>query len=302
MKPIHSYLFLLLLVGATWSCSDSDASLQSTGRLNVFMVDAPFPTDLVSEANVTVFRVEARLSEPDMEVSGEAAEMPGEDNSASGGFITLMEDDIPLNLLDLVGGVTEQLVSAEIPAGCYDLIRVYVKGVNVVMQDGTQYDLKVPSGAQTGIKIFMDPCIAVVGGLSADLILDFDVSQSFVPKGDWKSPEGINGFNFTPVIRGSNQSTSGTLSGLVTTPGAEETTEVVAGAMVTLYAPDDTEVASTSTDAEGQYEMAGVNAGTYRMEVTLEGFQPQSVEGIEIAAGNKTIQDVELVAEEATDE
>ena len=43
--------------------------------------------------------------------------------------------------------------------------------------------MKVPSGEQTGIKVFIDPGIHVEGGISAELLLDFDLSKSFVMRG-----------------------------------------------------------------------------------------------------------------------
>lgn len=302
MKVPTYYALLFVMITSIFGCSENEGPTPTTGRLNVFMVDAPFPTDMVKEATVTVFKVDARMADSNKEEDMGEDGMTGEGPTAPGGFVPLMENEVTLNLLDLVGGVSEQLVSSDIPVGCYDLIRVYVRGVQVVLKDDTVFQLDVPSGAQTGIKVFMEPCIEVAGGLSSDLLLDFDVSRSFVPKGSLTSPNGIEGFNFTPVIRGSNLSTTGTLWGTVTYQAEADVPEPLQGAMITIYNPDETELASTQTDSEGNYEISGVDAGSYRVEVTLEGFIPQSVDGIEVVAGNRTNQDFIMEAEVMPDE
>lgn len=66
------------------------------------------------------------------------------------------------------------------------------------------------------MKIFIDPSIDVVGGLTAELLLDFDVSQSFVIQGNPAFPADIKGFIFKPTIKAANLSISGRLAGTIT--------------------------------------------------------------------------------------
>ena len=206
-----------------------------------------------------------------------------------------MEEEIDLNLLELTNGVTETLVNTEVPAGLYDLVRVYVKGVNVVLKDGTTYDLNVPSGEQTGIKVFIKPGLWVKGGLSADLLLDFDVSQSFVAKGGGPNWVNLQGFNFKPVIKATNNSTTGTLHGMVTTIMEQDSIVALEGAQIAIFAAD-TLNTTTFSDETGAYMVMGLLEGTYDVEVELEGYQMETAEGIEITAANKTEQDFELTA------
>lgn len=279
------------------SCTDNDDKNRDYGRLSVNLTDAPFPHDLVAEANVTIFKIDARYK-GDMNIISEV-----EDNSDSSmiteeksSFVVLMEDEMEVNLLELTNGVTKNLVDLDVPVGIYDLVRVYVKGVNVVLTDGSTFDLKVPSGEQTGIKIFIKPGLVVEGGLSADLLLDFDVSKSFVAKGGGSNFENITGFNFKPVIKACNMSTAGTLSGKVTTL-QEEVAVGLKGAQVAVFAAD-TLNTTTFTDADGKYMVMGLMAGSYDVEVELSTYQKQSVADIEIVAGNTTSQDFVLVAGE----
>ena len=282
-------IFSLVFVACS-SDSNNGGSADTMGRLTLQLTDAPFPFDMVAEANVTVFKVDARLAE------SEDDEVEGDTEEDGYPFMTLMEEEIPVNLLDLTNGTTEQLADLDIPAGTYDLIRVYVKGVNVVLTDGRTFDLKVPSGEQTGIKVFIDPPLTVAGGLSSDLLLDFDVSRSFVAKGNTKSVDGINGFNFKPVIKVSNLSTAGTLSGVVSTMDGE-TSVAVENTQITILDLEDAEITSGASDVDGAYAIMGLEAGTYKAFAAMEGFINTDTVEVNIVAGNKTIQDFVLEPE-----
>lgn len=311
-KVLSIILFaaLTLFIG----CSDGDDITNGMGTLKVQMTDAPFPHDLVAEANVTIFKIDARYKSEEMEMEMESeSESETEDATTDtyeedghSSFITLMEDEKNINLLDLINGVTEDLVNTKVPVGTYDLIRVYVKGVNIVLVDGRTFDLKVPSGEQTGIKVFIKPGIVVNGELTSDLLLDFDVSKSFVPKGSRKDFTGITGFNFKPVIKACNKSTAGTLSGKVFTTNQEDLVVGLKGAQVDVYLAEELEpipaeepepYRTTSTDEDGAYTVLGLEAGSYKVVVELDGYEMLTEEAVavEIVAANKTIQDFELM-------
>jgi len=292
MKIKKFSIFLIAFLGITIGCTDNNDASSDTGKLIVQLTDAPFPHDLVAEANVTVFKIDARNKSMDAE-----ADMDSEMTLEEGGspFIVLMEEEIEVNLLELTNGVTETLANIEVPVGNYDLVRVYVKGVNVVLTDGTTYNLDVPSGEQTGIKVFIKPGLTVTGGISSDLLLDFDVSRSFVAKGSTKKVESITGFNFKPVIKASNMSTAGTLMGTVLS--IEEELEIaLEGAQISVFAADTLNTTGFS-DADGNYAIMGLDAGTYKALAELEGYFPSDTLDVEIAAANKTIQDFELELE-----
>lgn len=265
----------VMLVGMLFAaCQEEYSNESTTGKLNIQLTDAPFPTDLVAEANVTITKIEVRKV----------------DEEEGNTFITLSEEEMSFNLLDLTNGVTASLVDLEIEAGAYDLVRLYVSEASVLLSDGTLHDMKVPSGEQTGIKIFMDPAIEVAGGLTSELLLDFDVSKSFVVRGNSNSPAGIKGFIFKPVIKASNLSTAGSLTGNIT--DAEEL--AIDGAQVAIIAAD-TVYTTSFADENGDYTILGVDAGTYNVEYSKEGYQITTIEGVEVVAGNATNQDAQLL-------
>lgn len=276
-QVVFSFAALLFFAGLAGCNSDGDS--EGSGKLTVKMTDAPFPTDLVAEANVTISKIEIRQA-------GSTEGSP---------FVTVMETEVSANLLDLTNGVVENLASVDIPAGSYDLVRLYVAAASVVLSDGTTYDLTVPSGAETGIKIFIDPAIEVAGGLTAELLLDFNVGSSFVAQGNLTSPAGVTGFIFKPVIKASNESFAGRLTGTVTAE-IEGESAGVEGAQVSVYAAD-TLNTMTFTGEDGSYTLLGLHAGMYDVVVEAEGYVETTSDDVEIVAANATTLDLTLVQE-----
>ncbi len=257
---------LILSLAAGFTGCESPAEESDTGTLSVLLTDAPFPADLVAEANVTIDSLEVRQK------GG---------GGGNGPYITLSSSPQSFNLLDLSNGITTGLAELDLPTGSYDLLRLYVGEASVVMNDGTTYDLTVPSGAQTGIKIFVKPDIAIVAGVATELILDFDVSRSFVVQGSLDAPTG---FLFKPVIRGVNESTTGGIIGVV----SDTSSTVLQN--IEVWAEQDTVVSTAFTDSTGFYAMVGLSAGVYTVKAAAAGYDTASVPDVEVtAAGNVTI-------------
>ncbi|NER11298.1 Carboxypeptidase regulatory-like domain-containing protein [Muriicola jejuensis] len=294
-KSIYNLLLALLVV---LGCSKSEPAPAGMGSLTIQLTDAPFPHDMVAEANVTIFKVEARYKgedENDEDHDGNTDKAGTDDDSGS--FIVLMEEEITVNLLDLTNGVTETLVDIDIPAGVYDLFRVYVRDANIVLndEDNTTFQLNFPSGESSGVKIFIKPPLVVTTGLSADLLFDFDVCSSFVPRGKIFS-DNFNGFNFKPVIKVSNLTTAGTLQGGVSTLEGEDLLPLD-GAQITVMREGEV-VTTTFSGENGGYVVMGLDPGMYQVMVELTGFESQTVESVQISAGNYTSVDFELIPSE----
>ena len=261
---VCSILFLIILFGCERGVDNSD-----TGTLSIKLMDAPFPINLVSEANVTINKIEVRKYQYESEGNP---------------FLVLSEDESTYNLLELQNGITADLVEIEVPVGDYNLIRLYVSSADIKLNDETVYSLKVPSGDETGIKIFIEPSIRVVSGLTTELVLDFDVSQSFVVQGDPFTPAGINGFIFTPVIRAANVSTSGSINGKV----VDKDSNILEDANV--WIEDNGNTYSSFTDSEGMYILSNIPEGTYTVNATKKTVDVEydivPVENVEVVSGN----------------
>lgn len=285
----------LLVLGAVTlvSCNKEENVIPGDkGRLNVYLTDAPFPIGLVENTFVTIDRIEVRQH------TGEE----GAEEQES--FIVIAEGAMEFDLLQLSNGITAHLGSVDLEPGYYDMIRLRVVDSRVVLTDGKDYELKVPSGSTSGLKIKIEPAIEIREGQTADVLLDFDLSKSFVAKGNVKAGQ-ILGFNFKPVVRGIYMGAAGRIQGTVT----DSEGQPLENAWVKLLIPvleteasseeeaEDNILVSAYTDASGNYKLIGIPEGSYMMACELEGFTGQLADGIEVSAGKQTTVNFTLTEE-----
>ena len=276
---IFAALVIVLFAGCADVESQNDQQKQldgdQYGHLVIKLTDAPFPFDMIESATVNIFKVEIRKVCDCEEDEYPYIELP------------LPDDSNEFNLLELRNGITADLVEMGIEPGTYDLIRLYVDKAALKVEDGDEYMVKVPSGEQTGIKIFMDPPLNVVSELTTEVVLDFNLEKSFVLKGNANTPAGIKGFNFKPVVKAVNNTTEGTLAGEV----YDADTETLLPGISVWIEQDGAEIASASTDEQGYYAFPGLIAGFYDVIAGSDGFYSDTVEGVQIVEGNLTVQD-----------
>ncbi len=268
----RTVLIILAAVSILLMPACKKTSYDGPGRLVIKVTDAPFPISSIESATVTISKVELRKA--------------GDSIPDGNPFIEVFSGTKTFDLLDLRNGLVGDLVDMVIPQGSYDLIRLYVDEASLKLKDGGDFTVKVPSGKQTGIKLFIEPRLNVVGGLTEELLLDFDLANSFVMRGNLNSPHGINGFIFKPVIRVVNNSTAGTLEGLVT-----DSLKVKVDSAA-VWVKMDTIVASTVADSLGKYKIIGLPAGIY--SVFAAKGDTVHVDGVRIVEGNRTILDIML--------
>lgn len=187
---------LALLTGCR-SSSDSDASM------SVRLVDGP--VNGFSEVNVNIQSVEIR---------------------GNGGWITLGTPNKTINLLSLVGGVSETLASgATLPEGNYGQMRLMLGTGNTVrLADNSVVALTVPSGLQTGIKLVVN--FTVAAGTTKDVWIDFDAAHSI----QLVQAGGSRQFILRPTVWAYDKVATGSISGTLTDSGVNPLP--LAGAMV----------------------------------------------------------------------
>ncbi|MCH8054090.1 MAG: DUF4382 domain-containing protein, partial [Planctomycetes bacterium] len=124
----------------------------------------------------------------------------GDSDDGDGAFVTILDEEVSFNLLDLQNGLTAPLASASLTASSYSQIRFIVSSGHVVLADGREFELTVPSGEQTGIKLSFD--FTITGDETTTLLLDVDVSKAFVPipGGDVNDASQIESFLFKPSL------------------------------------------------------------------------------------------------------
>jgi hypothetical protein len=295
-KISRAVLGSLLGIAAVTACSDSTGT--NMGKLTVKMTDAPFPFAEVSSVDMWVVRIDARTQS--------VSESEASDASDTDGWTTIASPNTSINLLSLQGGVTTNLGTTSLATGNYNGFRLILdtQKSSVTLKDGTVLTggdgIIFPSAPQTGIKINLDAPIQVTQDSSV-MILDFDVGSSFVMRGN---SIRNNGLLFKPVIRAVATELTGSLTGSVRSESA--TGAAVVGATVDVLkdgtAVDDTVaanvVASTATDASGNYRFSFLLPGAYEVRATpptASGFQPALLpDGVTITSG-ATVADKVIV-------
>ncbi len=293
---MHGYfrrLSALSVVALAFSaCAESSGP--TMGTLTVRLTDAPFPFSEVARVDVFVTRVEARRSEP--------TEAEAEDETNRGGWTTIATPGVSINLLDLAGGVTTNLGAATLATGRYGGFRLILDTdrSTITLGDGSTPPIHFPSAGQSGIKVKLDQPIDLTEDGSV-VTLDFDVGRSFVMRGNTVD----RGFNFKPVIRAVAQDITGSAIGSVratsTTGAGVEGASIEVLTAGSLLGDNDPAhvVATTATDANGDFRIAFLLPGAYVVRATppvASGFKPALLAGgLTITSGTETLAPVIVV-------
>jgi hypothetical protein len=188
------------------------------------------------------------------------------------------------HLLSLQGGITALLGDATIPAGDYAQLRLVVDSAMVLLDGETNPRiLKVPSGMQTGIKVEFGGPVHILPGRT-DLLVDFDVSRSFVLAGPPLAPIQVL---FKPVLHGVVTDQSGSISG--TSSPAD------AFGLVMAISGTDTVAMDSADGTTGAYVLPFLPPGDYTVadSTTVAGYHNHSVQ-VTVGVGEHVTQNFDL--------
>jgi len=248
-------LFGLMLLNGCENDSSSEGTMstEGTGQIRMYLTDDPAEYE---EVNIVVTRVEVHLS-------GE-----GE----TGGWIVVSDSDAVYNLLELTNGANAILADDTLEAGHYTQIRLYLdEGSNVVV-DGVTYDLTIPSGIQSGLKL--NHPFDIEPETLYELTLDFDAEESIHQTGNGT-------YMMDPVIRVQANAISGSIAGEI--DPAESLSSVW------IVAVEDT-ITTYADSISGAFVLSVIPEGTYDVTVTPTQGSYQDT----------TITDVVVIAQEET--
>jgi hypothetical protein len=205
MRTLRTLPVLVALLAAACSNNASAPDLKpGEGRMVVQLKDAPFDVAEVQSVDVFVLRVQGKLEETTD--ADAAADVDG----SGGGWLTVAEPNVSIDLLTLSGGNVATIGQAALAAGTYKSLRLVldVSKSSVTLKNGTQLtatsqpSIMFPSAGSSGLKINLDQPIAIDDGGTTTVLVDFDVGNSFVLRGNTIMQ---NGLLFKPVIRATVQ-------------------------------------------------------------------------------------------------
>ncbi|PKP11510.1 MAG: hypothetical protein CVU08_12055 [Bacteroidetes bacterium HGW-Bacteroidetes-3] len=265
MKNIK-YFFVALLLIAAASCAN-DNTTTPVGTLSLKLTDAPMHYDQFMSASITIDKIEI----------GNSAQ--------ANSFMTLTNTTMKYNLLELVNGMTSTMATMEIPAGDYNLMRLYISSTEMKMLNGDTFSYNMEQDGYSGsgmmqngmmlnnqnrsIDIQLDHFMTISKGGMSEFLLDMDVDQSFMLEGvnyDNMMMMSMTGFTFMPTMRFVDMSTSGTINGTV-----QDATENLPNATISLM-HNGTLYTTTHSDENGHYAFIGIPEGMYTVEAELDGY------------------------------
>ena len=186
------------------ACGGSGGDSSSTGSLSLSVTDAPVDTadNVVVEFN----GVEIKPTDGDS-ITFDYTERCVADPASC-----------QIDLLALSDGTSELILDDEtVASGQYDWLRLMVKAEpgerdSYIVVNGQEFELRIPSGAQTGLKI--NGGFVVPAGGESSFTIDFDLRKSV---NDPQGPPASDDYILRPTLRMVDNSTTGTLSGNVDT-------------------------------------------------------------------------------------
>ena len=198
-----SMYMAVLTAAALAACSTYDstnAPSEGMGSVRVQLTDAPFPFDSVAKVEVHVVRVDARIADAD----SAAADANVSDNS-QGGWVEIARPDKIVELLALRGGKVADLGSTQVAVGTYRGLRLIIDASksSLTLKNGMSLTgasspgVKFPSADKSGLKINIDGGVAITEANATTLVIDFDVGNSFVMRGNSITQ---NGLLFKPTL------------------------------------------------------------------------------------------------------
>ena len=261
----------LILSAGLNACSSNDSS--STGLLSVSVTDAP-----VDEAEKVVVEFRGVEIKP---ANGDSITFDFTDKCTADPLLC------QIDLLALTNGFSEQILNGEIvPAGQYNWMRLKVNAEQNVRDSyitiaGEEFELRIPSGAQTGLKL--NRGFIVPADDEASFTIDFDLRKSV------HDSVGTDYYILRPTLRMVDNTETGTLSGNVDssfftndcTANAEGITTsavyVFEGTVTTPddedgegFGPDPITSALVENDGVSNYKVGFLSAGDYLIAFTCD--------------------------------
>jgi hypothetical protein len=267
MKQISLLLSIVFALFVGFTACDSTGSDGGTGTMEIVMTDAPANYDSV---NVTINSVRVHKK-----TDADTDSTESDDEAEEDGWITITDEQMKVNLLELTNGNQVMLGSEELKAGNYSQVRFILGDDNTVTVDGQTHSLQTPSAQQSGLKLNVNA--EVEENTTYTLLIDFDAARSIVRKGN-------GGYLLKPVLRAVNLAETGSISGNV--QPTDFNTHVLA-------ITDEDTIGSTITAENGDFKIMGLTEGTYNVafDPDSDQYADSTVTDVEVTAGEETVVD-----------
>lgn len=246
-KSIMPIMIFGLMVLFVTSCTKDNGNNSTKAQLSVRMTDAP--------GNFEAVMVDVQ----GVEVIG-----------SNGSTVLLNTHNRVYNLLNFSNGVDTLLATGDLEVGTVSQIRLILGPNNSVKVGGVVYPLSTPSAMQSGLKLQVNQTLEA--GVSYNILLDFDASQSIVLQGN-------GDYQLKPVIRTIDTAISGSIKGSVTPIGT----------IAIVTATSNGVTYASITNLSGNFLISGLPLGIYVVTITpILPLLPVTISGNSVTVGVST--------------
>ena len=241
------------------------AAPPAANATHILLTDDPFPYDRVARVDLYFVSVSGSLSP---------------DTGSTGSFVTLATPHRRINLLALQGGVTDELGAPVLSTGILTAVRVVIDtdSSSITLKDGRVLTATSSPGiawqssaGRPVLNALVHEQIQVpdTGGVVA---IVYDVGLAFIPPQVIDPSSTDSGFIFSPVLRATDATRTGSVAGTVRADSA--TGVPVVDASLQLYLgnptwPENTwsTMATARTDATGAFRFAYVTPSAHWAQI-----------------------------------
>jgi hypothetical protein len=218
------------------------------------------------QAHVNVRMTDAPAAYDAVYIDVQGVEITG----AGGGTVVLSSNPGIYNLLELSNGTDTLIAAGGIDAGQVEQIRLILGTNNTIVVDGVTHPLTTPSAQQSGLKLQVNRTFEP--GVEYGILLDFDANKSIVMQGN-------GDYSLKPVIRTVDVALNGSIRGSI----------APVSALVVVEASNGTDTFTSITNANGEFLISGLVAGTYSVTLTPPSpLLPVTVNNVVVTAGSST--------------
>lgn len=254
-RILHSVIVLIIsfaLAGMTGCSSNNNSS--SEGQMEVKLHDAP---GMFGAVQLNIQKIEVKNSS----------------STSSNSWVTISNQPMTINLLDLTNGNSKIIASSNVKSGTYTTLRLILGSNNKVEVNGSMMNLNLSSSAQSGVDVNINTKVDAQN--NATLLLDFDVARSI-------TSNLMGSFKLNPVVTATQQSNSGQISGQIKPVSAQAAIYVQSGA--------DT-VSSTYADTtSGSFKLIGISMGNYNVDIHSmnSAYSDTTISNVSVTANQQT--------------
>jgi len=255
---------------------NGDSQNLSKGTLKIYLTDAlekNGANDTYNAILISISRIEAHFVEAD-EKQQDIEDAGGKSKKGNWQVIAEWDEGYEVDLIELEGK-SILLASELLLPGKYTQLRVFLEGQAIIIVNGEEHDLDIPSVGQTGIKL--NHPFEIIPGQITELTLDFDAQKSIIKTGNGE-------YKLKPVIgiissysQDEGELYFGSIEGLVyelVEPGV--IAEVIGGALVEIEGVTlpygETHGGTTTTNLGGYYTIIDIPFGVYKVTASAGGY------------------------------